>query len=324
MRYSPFSKSISFVIAILMAYSFHHPIAFGHHDKTMANQADLIGTWDITLDMNGKPAPSWLEVKLSGIRTLVGHFVGNDGSARPISKVTFDNGKFGFSIPPQWQMANNDLVLEGELVDGKIKGTITYPDQKKYSFVGERAPRLVRDKAPKWGKSIALFNGKDLAGWHADKTQNQWTVKDGVLSSPKSGANLISDAKFEDFKLIVEFRYPEGSNSGIYLRGRYEVQIEDSKTDYPSSVYFGGIYGFLTPNEMVKKSPGEWQKFEITLIGRRVTIVANGKTIICDQIIPGITGGALDSQEGLPGPIMIQGDHGPVQFRKIELIPGTY
>jgi hypothetical protein len=290
----------------------------------LANQADLIGIWNITLDMNGKPAPSWLEVKLSGIRTLVGYFVGNDGSARPISKVSFDNGKFGFSIPPQWQMANNDLVLEGELIDGKIKGTITYPDQKKYSFTGERAPRLVRDKAPKWDKSIALFNGKDLTGWHADKAQNQWTVKEGVLSSPKSGANLISEEKFEDFKLVVEFRYPEGSNSGIYLRGRYEVQIEDSKADYPSSVYFGGVYGFLTPNEMVKKSPGEWQKFEITLIGRRVTVVANGKTIICDQIIPGITGGALDSQEGLPGPIMIQGDHGPIEFRKIELIPGTY
>ena len=324
MKPSSFPKSFFFVITILMACCFDIALSFGQNGNLKTSQADLIGHWDITLDMNGKPAPSWLEVKLSGIRTLVGLFVGNDGSARPISKLTFDNGKFGFSIPPQWQMANNDLVLEGELVDGKIKGTITYPDQKKYSFTGERAPLLVREKAPEWGKPIALFNGRDLTGWHADKSVNQWTVKDGILTSPKSGANLISDEKFEDFKLTVEFRYPAGSNSGIYLRGRYEVQIEDSKADHPSSVYFGGVYGFLTPNEMAKKAPGEWQKFEITLIGRRVSVVANGKTIICDQIIPGITGGALDSQEGLPGPIMIQGDHGPVEFRKIELIPGTY
>lgn len=324
MKTISFPKHAVLMISIMMAYCVQCPDVMSLNDRMMANQSDLIGSWNITLDMNGNSAPSWLEVKLSGIRTLVGHFVGNDGSARPISRVTFDNGKFGFSIPPQWQMANNDLVLEGELVDGKIKGTITFPDGKKYSFVGERAPRLVREKAPKWGKSIALFNGKDLSGWHADKSENQWIVKDGILTSPKSGANLISDAKFEDFKLIVEFRYPEGSNSGIYLRGRYEVQIEDSKTDYPSSVYFGGVYGFLTPNEMAKKSPGEWQKFEITLIGRRVTIIANGKRIINDQIIPGITGGALDSHEALPGPIMIQGDHGPIEFRKIELIPGVY
>lgn len=317
-------KPTILMIAIMAAYSYRSPDALSLNDRMMVNQSELIGSWNITLDMNGNSAPSWLEVKLSGIRTLVGHFVGNDGSARPISKVNFENGKFGFSIPPQWQMANNDLVLEGELTGDKIKGTITYPDGKKYSFVGERAPRLVREKAPKWGKSIALFNGKDLTGWHVDKSENQWIVKDGILTSPKSGANLISDAKFEDFKLIVEFRYPEGSNSGIYLRGRYEVQIEDSKTDYPSSVYFGGVYGFLTPNEMAKKSPGEWQKFEITLIGRRVTIIANGKTIINDQIIPGITGGALDSHEALPGPIMIQGDHGAIEFRKIELIPGVY
>lgn len=317
-------KPTILMIAIMAAYSYRSPDALSLNDRMMVNQSELIGSWNITLDMNGNSAPSWLEVKLSGIRTLVGHFVGNDGSARPISKVNFENGKFGFSIPPQWQMANNDLVLEGELTGDKIKGTITYPDGKKYSFVGERAPRLLREKAPKWGKSIALFNGKDLTGWHVDKSENQWIVKDGILTSPKSGANLISDAKFEDFKLIVEFRYPEGSNSGIYLRGRYEVQIEDSKTDYPSSVYFGGVYGFLTPNEMAKKSPGEWQKFEITLIGRRVTIIANGKTIINDQIIPGITGGALDSHEALPGPIMIQGDHGAIEFRKIELIPGVY
>jgi hypothetical protein len=285
---------------------------------------DIIGRWNLTLDMNGKEAPSWLEVKLSGISTLVGYFVGDDGSARPVSKVNFENGKYSFSIPPQWQVSNNDLKFEGVLEGGKLVGSIHHPSGSKYAFVGERAPSLVRDKKPTWGQSIKLFNEKDLSGWHADKAENQWVVKDGILISEKSGANLITDAKFEDFKLNVQFRYPAGSNSGIFLRGRYEVQIQDDYGQEPSNVLFGGIYGFLTPNEMAAGKAGEWQNYEITLVGRRLTIVANGKTIICDQIIPGITGGAMDSKEGLPGPIMLQGDHGPVEFKLIELIPAVY
>ena len=146
-------------------------------------------------------------------------------------------------------------------------------------------------------------------------------MEDGILKSPKSGSNLVTDEKFTDFKLHVQFKYPEGSNSGIYLRGRYELQIADNKGLEASDIYFGGIYGHLTPNENMAKSAGEWQEYDITLIGRRVTIVANGKTIISDQNIPGMTGGALDNDEAAPGPLLIQGDHGPVEFRAIEIVP---
>ncbi|MNL57364.1 hypothetical protein D3C87_1809200 [compost metagenome] len=85
---------------------------------------------------------------------------------------------------------------------------------------------------------------------------------------------------------------------------------------------FGGIYGFLTANEMVTLGPDQWQTYDITLVGRLVTVVANGKTIISNQEIPGITGGALDSNEGEPGPIYLQGDHQPIEFRKIVITPG--
>tara|TARA_R110002111_G_scaffold102224_5_gene158367 strand:+ start:5955 stop:6896 length:942 start_codon:yes stop_codon:yes gene_type:complete len=282
---------------------------------------ELTGRWDLTVDMDGKKAPSWLEVKLSGIKTLVGYYVAHNGSARPISKVDYKNGEIIFSIPPQWDNADQDMEFSGQLKNGKLSGTITQSTGEKHSFTGVRAPSLVREKATKWGKTIELFNGKNLEGWHVDGDKNQWQVINGILTSNSAGSNLISDKKFDDFKLTAEFRYPKGSNSGIYLRGRYEVQIEDNPGTPPSSIYFGGIYGFLTPNEMVAKGPGEWQTYEITLIGRRVTIVANGKAIITDQIIPGITGGAIDSNEGEAGPIMIQGDHGPVEFRKFEITP---
>lgn len=289
----------------------------GQSISAQSTTQPIIGRWDLTVDMGDHAAPSWLEVKLSGLKTLVGYFVSNEGSARPISIVHSEGGIVTFSIPTQWEFGTKDMVFEGMLENDKLTGYITNPLGKKYPFAGERAPLLKRDGPPDWGKPVKLFNNQNLDGWIAQKSVNQWVVENGVLKSPKSGSNLITTQKFEDFKLHIEFRYPAGSNSGIYLRGRYELQIIDSKGQEPSSVYFGGIYGFLTPNEDVAKSPGEWQTFDITMVGRRITVEANGKTIICDQIIPGITGGALDSKEGEPGPIMLQGDHGPVEFRNI-------
>jgi len=289
--------------------------------KTAVTPKDLIGRWDITIDENGKSAPGWLEVKLSGIKTLVGYFVGPSGSARPVAKVNFDNGKFSFTIPPQWEAGDQDFVIEGEVMNGGIQGSMITSEGKKYSWKGVKAPYLKRTAAPVWEKSINLFNGKDLNGWKA-MGENQWVVRNGVLTSPKSGANLISNQKFNDFKLHVEFRYQKGSNSGVYLRGRHEVQIEDSPKDqHPSNVLFSGIYGFLTPSEINALGPDTWQTYDITLIGRMVTVVVNGKTVINNQEIPGITGGALDSNEGEPGPIYIQGDHGPIEFKKIVITP---
>lgn len=310
---------------LLMASSAECLFASGYKRGIETHQSaepkDLIGRWDITVDENGKSAPSWLEVKLSGYRTLVGYFVSSSGSARPVAEVKFDNGKFKFEIPPQWESGTGNIAIEGELTSSGIRGIIVTSEGKKYTWNGVKAPFLKRTGLPVWGKAINLFNGKDLAGWKATG-QNQWLVKDGILTSPKAGSNLVTTQKFNDFKLHVEFRYQKGGNSGVYLRGRYETQIEDSKKDaHPNSVLFGGIYGFLTANEMVTLGPGEWQTFDITLVGRMVTVIANGKTIINQQEIPGITGGALDSNEGEPGPIYLQGDHMPIEFRKIIITP---
>jgi hypothetical protein len=121
----------------------------------------IIGRWDLTVQMD-RVAPSWLEVKLSGLKTLVGYFVAEGGSARPIAEVKYDNGKVSFSIPTQWDMSNNPMVFEGMLQNDQLSGTITTPKGDKYPFTGERAPLLKRTSAPVWGAPIALFNGKDL------------------------------------------------------------------------------------------------------------------------------------------------------------------
>ena len=179
-----------------------------------------------------------------------------------------------------------------------------------------RAPDL-RHPEPTWGTPVAIFNGKDLDGWEAMGPANQWTVVSGILTNPQGGANLRTKTTHADFKLHVEFRVPPKGNSGLYLRGRYEVQVEDSKGLDKNSHHQGGVYGFLTPNENAAGAPGEWQTYDITLVGRLVTVTLNGRTVIRDQEIPGPTGGAMDSNEGEPGPLYLQGDHTSIEYRKI-------
>ncbi len=278
------------------------------------------GRWDITIDMDGKKAPSWLEVSHSGLKTLVGQFVGTSGSARPISKINFEDGKLSFSLPPQWEKEDKDLSVEGVLKGDELSGTMIFPNGKSYQWVGKRAPALHRSSAPVWGKPVVLFDGKNINEWHTNG-DNQWKAENGLLINPKSGSNLITNKTFNDFKLHIEFRIPAESNSGVYLRGRYEVQVMDSKGLEPLKGLFGAIFGFITPSEMAAKAAGEWQSYDITLIGRMVSVTANGTLIICNQEIPGITGGALDSDEGAPGPIYLQGDHGPVDYRNIVITP---
>ena len=283
---------------------------------------EMIGHWDITATgANGHVFPSWLEVKLSGNRSLVGAFVSAGGSARPVAKVMYTGNAFHFAIPPQWEQGDGDLVVDGTFAADKLTGTITDPNGSKSTFTAVRAPTLERTAAPQWGAAINIFNGKDLSGWKATGANSQWSVVGGILTNAKNGANLITERTFTDFKLHVEFRVPKNGNSGIYLRGRHELQVEDSKGLEALSTHTGGVYGFLIPNENAALDAGAWQTYDVTLVGRRVTVVLNGKTVISMQNIPGITGGALDSNEGEPGPIYLQGDHTAVEYRKIVLTP---
>ena len=279
----------------------------------------LEGRWDLTIEWNNQQVPSWLEVRHSGRETLIGRFVFAFGSARPVAEVKWDHGRFRFSIPPQWEPGTREMEFEGTLTDHALTGTMIYTDGKTYPFTGTRAPSLLREGKINWGKPVTLI-GKDLSGWKATG-KNQWTVENGVLKSLESGSNLMTEQTFTDFKLHVEFRYPAGSNSGVYLRGRYEVQINDAAGLEPWDIHFSSIYGFLPPHRNVARAAGEWQSYDTTLVGRTVTVVANGVTVISEQVIPGITGGAIDSQEGTPGPILLQGDHGPIEFRNMIIRP---
>jgi hypothetical protein len=289
--------------------------------RSRAVNERMRGRWDISIATPDGERPSWLEVEESGRDQLVGRFVGVVGSARPISVIAVNGDSLSFSIPYQWEEGNGNLSVRGRVQGNSLSGSMTFPDGKTYPWTAVRAPRLDGRPTPAWGTPIHLLHANDLGGWHPSGTTNQWKVVNGVLSSPRSGSNLVTDRKFGDFKLHVEFRYPKESNSGVYLRGRHEVQIQDDFGNPPANDRFSGVYGFISPSVIAARPAGEWQTYDITLIGRMLTVVANGKQVICNQEIPGITGGALDSHEGEPGPLFLQGDHGPVDYRNIVITP---
>ncbi len=302
---------------ILPGASNTNPSAFS---RLPAVNDRILGRWDISISTPDGVKPSWLEVERSGRDAVVGRFVGVFGSARPVAGIVVNADSLSFSIPHQWEAGDGELSVTGKVQGSGLAGMMTFPDGKSYSWTAVRTPRLNRS-TPRWGAPIRLLHANDLGGWHSSGASNQWTVTNGVLSSPRSGTNLVTDRKFEDFKLHVEFRYPKESNSGVYLRGRHEVQIQDDYGNEPWNDRFSAIYGFIEPSVIAAKPAGQWQSYDITLVGRMVTVVANGRQVICNQEIPGITGGALDSDEGAPGPLFLQGDHGPVEYRNIVITP---
>ena len=290
-------------------------------DSSTASVEAYVGRWDLTLKAPDREYPSWLELRQESGH-LEAMLVSRWGHARPLPKAELSNGRLTFVSPKEEEERTNDMVFEGTLVGKTLSGTTTGPDGTKWQWIGERAPALKPKGSPKWGKPIPLFNGKDLTGWTQASSTKQWKVEEGNLVTPGNGPELINNSRFEDFKLHVEFKCDANSNSGVYLRGRYEVQIETDSIEEPPSHHMGGVYGFLAASPEQPRKPGEWQSYDITLIGRWITVVQNGQIIIDNKEIPGITGGALDSHEGLPGPIYLQGsEKGRVAFRSIVITP---
>ena len=294
------------------------------HTSDVSAVTPYLGRWDLTVKGTDREYPSWLELtEIDG--KLSAQFVGRWGNARPLPKAEISGGHLTFVSPKEEEESKSDMVYEGNLTGETLTGTVNAPDGKSsWSWTGKRAASLKKTKTPRWDKPIQLFNGKDLTGWKMDKpnSDNPWKVVDGILVSPTHGPEIINERKFQDFKLHIEFNCAANCNSGVYLRGRYEVQVEDNSIQEPPSHHMGGVYGFIAPSPEQPRKPGQWQSYDITLIGRTITVVQNGQMIINQQEIPGITGGALDSHEELPGPIYLQGsEDGHVTYRSIVITP---
>jgi len=273
----------------------------------------MLGRWDVTVQ--GEDIyPLWFELA-EAEGGLKGRLQGRSGHALDLESVEAKGTHLTMKV--------DGTTYHGNLEGSMWKGTGEGGERAGFEWVAERAPEFSAPAEVTWGEPIALFNGSDLTGWVPRQASqpNRWKAEDGVLVNEDSGSDLVTEAEFQNFQIHVEVQVPPGSNSGIYLRGRYEVQVQDTHGKEPHARGMGGIYGQVTPVENAALPAGEWQSFDITLLGRTVTVVLNGKTIIDRQEIPGITGGALDSREAEPGPIFLQGDHGRILYRNLVLTP---
>ena len=321
--------------------------AFAGGTALAASDADpFLGRWALTIPGGGA---GWL-----GVTRENGYYdasiLWGGGSVVPVSSVFFTDNQM-------WVMRVRDVRRKD--ASGKVVRTQQFTeaiiarvdgDQLSLTrvnprdngeglsteeFTGKRIPELPPkpDLAKvKYGAPITLFDGKTLTGWQLTDpgAVNGWSVKDGVLiNNPvqeegkphKNYGNLRTDKEFEDFNLKLEVKVDKDNNSGIYLRGIYEVQVADTYGKRLDSHNMGGIYSRITPAVNAEKPAGEWQSYDITLVDRHVTVVLNGKTIIDNQPLLGCTGGAMWSDEFRPGPIYLQGDHTGVNYRNILLKP---
>ena len=308
-------------LVALVAAGLLVPVSFAGQDA----KPSFTGLWDLTITTPAESYPSWLDISENGGQPRV-RIVGRVASVHPADQAFIEGGRltfmskesFGKGLPVIWELQEKN---------GRLVGTQRRQDGVSGTIVGSPAPALDRPTPAKWSKPEPLFNGKDLTGWEpflqepGKSPVNHYVAKDGELVNEAPGANIRTTRKFSDFKLHVEYNCPQNGNSGVYLRGRYEAQVEYEPVDQNDTLHgMGSIYGFLAPSTVVPPTPGQWESYDITLVGRIITMYRDGKMIHNQEVIPGITGGALDSHEGEPGPIYIQGDHtGGMKYRNITI-----
>ena len=279
----------------------------------------FVGRWDFNLTQGNTLRAAWLGITEKN-GALEVWYQPTGGNVYQIRDPKVEGSKLIVPISAADTKGNRpavtwELEVRGDAISGVQKrGEASTP------LAGVRAPELKRAAPKAWSTPEPLFNGKTLDGWEpiGNPANSHWTVKDGLLVNEDHGANLKSTRKFTDFKVHFEVNCPDHANSGFYLRGRYEVQLEyEPLDDNPPERRIGSIYGRITPKDM-PRVPATWETFDVTLVGRTVTVVRNGVTTIDHREIEGITGGALDANEGEPGPFYIQGDHtGGLKFRNI-------
>ena len=280
----------------------------------------FVGRWNFNVTTPGGNRAAWLGIKDQG-GSLEVWYQPTGGNVYQVKEFKVDGSHLTVTVSPA--NANRPATTwELDAAGDKLTGSQKRGDNS-IALVGMRAPELKRSEPKSWTTAEPIFNGKTLDGWEplGNPANSHWTVKDGLLVNEDHGANLKSTRTFEDFKLHFEVLCPDHANSGFYLRGRYEVQLEQEPLSAnPPERRIGSIYGRIAPKVDSPRKPGEWETFDVTLVGRTVTVVRNGVTTIDHQEIEGITGGALDANEAEPGPFYIQGDHtGGLKFRNITI-----
>jgi len=293
------------------------------------------GRWNIMAADAARPRVWWLEVSGAGVPNTPakGRFLGSPiAQVEDVPRISILDGEMRFAVE---RKAGRDgkgaqkLLFYARLEDGHLKGTFEVEgDPSSYAeWSGVRGPNTSDRDDVTWkrGDPLVLFDGHDLNGWQPlnGKQPSGWMVKDGLLENTPTAQNLVTEKKFTNFVLHMEFRLTARANSGVVLRGRYEVQLTDDFDRAPSPMSSGAILGRIAPNMNAADFPGVWQSLDVRLVGRQVTVALNEITVINRQIIEGPTTIALDANEGDPGPILLQGDRGVIDIRKLVVFPLT-
>ena len=288
-----------------------------------AQTQGFVGRWNLTGTGSDANRVYWLELtEQSG--QLKGMFLNRSSSPLALASVKIESGTLIFQLPPG-RDNKPGLEFRAKLEGGKLIGSTTDGD-RTINWVGVRPPTWPAADANgkhAYGTPVALFDGKSLEAFGpqtGDKILN-WEVADGIATNTPKSSNLVSKQKFTNFRLEAEYKLGPASNSGIYLRGRYELQVLDDFGKPPDTHSHMALYGWTAPRVNAGKPTGEWQTMEAVLVGNRLSVTLNGQKVHDNTEVQAITGGALDANEAAPGPIMIQGDHAKVWFRKLVVTP---
>jgi hypothetical protein len=289
-----------------------------------ADSTPFLGRWNLT-SVDREPAyVYWLEVTEEN-GALAGQLLNRGGSPVPLQAISVEGDELIFRAGGNDKRPSPEF--RARMKGDELAGTVTERDGT-IAWVGRRPPTWPDADANAdhaMGAPVELFDGRSLDAWDVqhEGEPSGWSVVDGAMTNQAEANNLVSKQKFADFTIHAEYKVEPESNSGIYLRGRYELQVLD---DHAKPVDPGGhmaIYAWEPPRVNASKPAGEWQPMEATLVGNRVTVTLNGQTVHDNATIQAITGGALDADEAAPGPIMLQGDHGKVWFRRVTVTPIT-
>jgi hypothetical protein len=290
-----------------------------------ADNKAFLGRWNLTGTGADSNAVFWLEVKEEAGQ-LSGMFLNRGGSPvkLPAIEVKGDELVFTTAAPE----GKTGQTFRAKRKGDGLEGSTATTDGKTLAFTGARPPAWPAanaNGAHAFGKPVELFDGKTLDTWNLQMANRPsgWSIVDGAMTNEAKANNLVSKQTFKDFKIQAEYKIEPGSNSGIYLRGRYELQVLDDHGKAPESHGHMAIYAWVAPLVNASKPAGEWQTMEAVLVANKVTVTLNGQKVHDNATIQAITGGALDANETQPGPIMLQGDHGKVWYRKVTVTPIT-
>ena len=305
----------------------------------------FVGEWQLTIPGG---AAGWLGVKETDGKPEASMLWGW-GSVTPLDGAKYEGDKLVLTrkhnIDRKDAAGKKTRVTLIETITATLQGdTIRLASAKQREngqgedtaeFGGRRQPPM--PPAPnlakvKYGEPISLFNGKDLTGWKLTDPNavNGWSVKNGLLvNNPlqedgkphKNYGNLQTTREFSDFNLKIEVLVNKDENSGVYLRGIYEIQVADTHGRALDSHNMGGLYSRIKPTVAAENPAGQWQTLDITFVDRHITVILNGKCIIDNQPALGCTGGALFSDVSRPGPLYFQGDHTGITYRSVVIRP---